>query len=645
MTNSKSYKILNTISIILLLITQSILISTMNLKSKHDSKEGKNKKELEIANYKYPNNKNKDSVTIAIIGTNDIHGQAYEKADIPFRSEKVRVGGYKLLSGVIDIIREEFGSNSLWFDAGDQFTGTYERELTKGKLMTDFYNVMKVDAVAIGNHEWDKKEPQLRDWMTSELGSLYNGKDKVWSEDIYGKFGKNLYLDANLKLKEGNQNPLPNQMPSRIFEFENGKIKIGVIGLTTLESVVKSPYFSKNNFDLLQYKNVVEATSKFLREKGAQAVLILSHVGMLCRPNDFTPKQIDELYELKLRDNSYKADGTCKGEIIDMLNEIDPNSIDGIIAGHIHDSVHHFFKDIPVIQNPINNVFTNVLYLNFKKQKNGSYVFNRKNTLIEGPIPLCSKVYTNNRRCNIYQEVKGNLTFTDFTFHKKKIQPNKNVLQLFETDYADINKKIEDYKNTIICKNEVFLERKLTQENVLANLITDIIRKSTNADVAMNTPGSLRYTWDVGYITKYSLNNMLPFGGNFSSYKIKGKDLKKILVTLQQDGRLGYLYAFSGIKMTLIKQPNDRYILDIDSLVLDGGKKINDEQEYSLGSNEFLLKGGDDMAYVKDKISTGPIENSKDIIDSVEKELKYLNVITKEYADSLLGRIIIKSPE
>ena len=77
-------------------------------------------------------------------------------------------------------------------------------------------------------------------------------------------------------------------MPSIIYKFEYRKIKIRVMGLTKLETIVKTSGFSKNTFDILEYKVVIEKTSKLLRNQGAQAVLFLSHVGMDCKPIDFT---------------------------------------------------------------------------------------------------------------------------------------------------------------------------------------------------------------------------------------------------------------------------------------------------------------------------------------------------------------------
>src|SRR5687768_9939860 len=81
---------------------------------------------LELANYQIPENSNSEKYhTIAILGTNDIHGAAFEKIE-HYNGKEYHVGGYKLLSGVIDIYRKKFNNTFLWLDAGDQFQGTYE---------------------------------------------------------------------------------------------------------------------------------------------------------------------------------------------------------------------------------------------------------------------------------------------------------------------------------------------------------------------------------------------------------------------------------------------------------------------------------------------------------------------------------------
>ena len=61
-----------------------------------------------------------------------------------------------------------------------------------------------------------------------------------------------------------------------------GEVKIGVIGLSTLETPTSTSGFIDNLFPeykFLPYTDIVIQKSKELREQGADAVLIVSHVG------------------------------------------------------------------------------------------------------------------------------------------------------------------------------------------------------------------------------------------------------------------------------------------------------------------------------------------------------------------------------
>jgi len=146
------------------LISNANLKVSKNKREKFCSSKAKGDEILNLSPYKYPiNQKGKDhKVTIAILGTNDVHGQAFEK-EIKFGQETLKIGGFKLLSAVINKLRSEFSNRFIWLDAGDQFTGTVEKERTDGSLMIDFYNLMKVDSVAIGNHEWERRHAQTMD--------------------------------------------------------------------------------------------------------------------------------------------------------------------------------------------------------------------------------------------------------------------------------------------------------------------------------------------------------------------------------------------------------------------------------------------------------------------------------------------------
>jgi len=616
-----------------------------SLKTRFESSTSKITEEdtINLTPYDYPKNdlENKETITIAILGTNDIHGQAYEK-NLRYGENTLKIGGFKLLSGFINKIRSEFQGKFLWLDAGDQFLGTVENQRTGGSLMIDFFNIMKVDSVAIGNHEWDRKEKTLRKWMKAELGVYADGSHDEWSEEHYGKDNKNLYLSANLKMKEGQKDDLPNKMQVKIFEFEEGNIKIGVIGLTTLETIAKTVGFNKAKYDILDYKELVEEKSEELRAAGCNAVLILSHVGTNCKKLNMKAEEINELYELNIRDINYQARNKCEGEMSDLLEKLFPGTIDGVIAGHIHESTHHFFDDVPVIQNPMSNIFTNILYLNFKKKFNGEYILDKNQIKIEGPIPLCNIVYSNNKRCNEYQDLTDDITLKRFTFHGSSITPDPLVEKLFSsTKYKDLTQQLEEMKKIEVFTTEIRLEKSIKTENVLMNLICDIIKNVTQSDIVFYSPGALRYVWDIGTVSEYELLNMFPFIGFYAQKKMTGKMIIELIKTLQTKGKMGYLYGFSGIKMTLIKEIDGKLTLDEDSLILDDGSKLDPNKEYGVGSQDFFLNGGDDVKYLVDekKLGDSPITNKHEIQSSIKNGLMKLKFLHREQEKDYLGRI------
>lgn len=68
------------------------------------------------------------------------------------------------------------------------------------------------------------------------------------------------------------------------MELANG-LKVGLIGLTTVETPSTTGAFAEGLFpayQFLEYVEVVKTQSALLRANGANAVLILSHVGNDC---------------------------------------------------------------------------------------------------------------------------------------------------------------------------------------------------------------------------------------------------------------------------------------------------------------------------------------------------------------------------
>src|SRR6476469_8291358 len=73
-------------------------------------------------------------------------------------------GGVSRRKTLIDAIRAE-GGNQVLIDAGDVFQGTLWFTQYLGQADLEFYNAMGYEAMTIGNHEFDKGQQPLADYI------------------------------------------------------------------------------------------------------------------------------------------------------------------------------------------------------------------------------------------------------------------------------------------------------------------------------------------------------------------------------------------------------------------------------------------------------------------------------------------------
>lgn len=194
-----------------------------------------------------------------IFHTSDIHGAINAHADPTSKENpKPLIGGFAVLQQLINNYRQDkahAGKRFMYIDSGDFFQGTPIVDRTKGAVMIDYLNRMKVSAVTLGNHEFDYSYPGLVDQM------------------LQAKFPViccNVFEKATGKIPEFAQ-------PYKMFTHQGRKI--GVIGFDTTETASIS--FEKNVKDLIfaEPAPVVEKLIKQLRRGGADFIILISHLG------------------------------------------------------------------------------------------------------------------------------------------------------------------------------------------------------------------------------------------------------------------------------------------------------------------------------------------------------------------------------
>lgn len=187
---------------------------------------------------------------IIILHTNDFHGQL-----LPSKGKDT--GGAAYLAALIEKIKKENPGKVLLLDAGDIAQGTPLSNEFKGEPVVEIMNYLKYDAMAIGNHEFDWRQPALKQMI---------------------KWAKFPVVCANIVLKDNPKKLAFNVKPFIIKEVSG--VKIGILGLTTTET----PSITKvENVKGLIFEDPAKAARKYIplmKKEGAQIIVALTHQGV-----------------------------------------------------------------------------------------------------------------------------------------------------------------------------------------------------------------------------------------------------------------------------------------------------------------------------------------------------------------------------
>jgi len=129
-------------------------------------------------------------------------------------------------------------------------------------------------------------------------------------------------------------------------------------------------------------------------------------------------------------------------------------------------------------------------------------------------------------------------------------------------------------------------------ETNLGDLITDITRQASGADVAILNGGGIRTSIKKGEIKVKDVYSVLPFDNYIVAIKLIGREIKEALehgvsAIEKEEGRFPQV---SGVVFTYSPSA------DIGSRVKEvivSGKPLDPDKEYSVATNDFLAAGGD----------------------------------------------------
>ncbi|MGV8073047.1 MAG: bifunctional metallophosphatase/5'-nucleotidase [Syntrophobacteraceae bacterium] len=161
---------------------------------------------------------------------------------------------------------------------------------------------------------------------------------------------------------------------------------------------------------------------------------------------------------------------------------------------------------------------------------------------------------------------------------------------------------VEQYDNQIkgefskvIGESSVDLVRHPYEESNIGNLIADLMRQATGADIALQNGGGIRADLTKGKITLDGIFSVLPFDNALITMDLTGSQMLKVLEeNIDMEHRI---LQVSGLTVEYdIKKPLGSRVLK----VLAGGEPLNLLKIYRVTVNDFLAAGGDGIATLKE---------------------------------------------
>ncbi len=191
-----------------------------------------------------------------------------------------------------------------------------------------------------------------------------------------------------------------------------------------------------------------------------------------------------------------------------------------------------------------------------------------------------------------------------------KLEPDTEIVQAIATARSQAPLLAE-----VVGRIDTMAFRRYYRESNLGNLLADILREASGADIAVMNSGSLRADFNPGEVTAEEILNVYPFIGKFHIVEITGEAVRELL---EYSYALHYGFGqMSGVEATYdSRRPVGERLVEAKV----GGELLDPAQHYTVASSAFLANGGDGYSMLAaDKlIDTSPAPLYQSFLDYFE---------------------------
>lgn len=498
-------------------------------------------------------------VHLTIVGTNDWHGWAQPHEALAKDGSKVEEGGLALYTAAVKLLRAETGGRLLVVDAGDIFQGTLVSNLSEGAVMVDAFNTLGVDAVAVGNHEFDYGP------VGPAVIPTHPGDDPVGALKARIAQAKFPFLAANIV--DAATGAPPAWLGSGTAMRDVQGVRVGIIGLATPETARTTNPDNVAGLRFLPLAPTAAAAADRLRAQGAEVVVVIAHAGGRCDdlsdPNDLTQCRPSE-------------------EIFGMLAALPPGTVDAVVAGHTHRAVGHFVNGTPVIETSALGRSFGVISLTLDPKTRRPIP---GATRIEAEVALCERVVEGTTRCDANVLGSGK-PLVQGMFHGQPLRPDKEMEALLAPALAKVAAAQAERLGVDV---PVTLRRESNGESPLGSAAADALRRMEGADIGLLNSGGLRADLAAGPLTYGHLYETFPFDNAVATLQLTAPEVRALLNAILAHGRVPQQ---SGLKLALAACPQGLQVLMV---TLADGTALADGRLYRVVLPDYLARGGDGL--------------------------------------------------
>lgn len=474
------------------------------------------------------------SYRFSILHTNDHHGHFWANAQ----------GEYGLAAQKTLMDQQRYdvqakGGGALILSAGDVNTGVPESDVLNAEPDIRGMNLIGYDAMALGNHEFDKPLSVLQ-------------KQQKWA-----KFP---FLAANIYAKGSDK---------RLFKpwaiFNRMGLKIAVIGLTTTDTLrIANP----QNVAQIEIRDPVKETEKAVAELRASdkpdVIIALTHMGH---------------YDDGQHGSNAPGD-------VELARSLPPGTVNVIVGGHSHDAVCMAKENVSVADyqpgQPCQPDRQNGVWIVQAKEW-GKFVGRGDFTFRNGELTLDNYQLI---PVNLKHKVKNLDGSETWLPYQEAIAQNGAMMKLLTPYQLRAGKQLAVNVGRSDSVFDGDRSKVRFEQMPLAQLIMRAQMAATQADFAVISGGGIRTSLAQGEISWRDLLQIQPFGNQVVSVTLTGKELLNYLATVANiKADSGGFAQFSNISLVA----DGKSV----SAVKINGEPLQLDKTYRMATNSFNASGGD----------------------------------------------------